>query len=55
MKLDLDFYVDDLDNYASNWLDAHPERLFVLKNNKFVYIGGKGPDNYSINELKEFL
>lgn len=32
-----------MDNNAEKEYESWPERLFVLKNNKFVYVGGFGP------------
>ena len=46
---------DKMENRLSLLFAAHPERLVVLKGDQVVFIGGKGPFDYSINDLEDFL
>jgi len=46
---------DTIDNRMSELFAAHPERLVVLKGEQVVFIGGKGPFDYSISDLQSFL
>ena len=46
---------DTMDNRMSKLFAAHPERLVVLKGDRVIFIGGKGPFDYSIDELESFL
>jgi len=48
-------FVDQMDNRLSTLFQAHPERLAVIKDGKVSWIGGKGPFDYSIEKLREFL
>jgi len=40
--------VDLMDNAASRAFGALPERLAILKNGKLEFVGGAGPDGYSV-------
>eukprot|EP01133_Synstelium_polycarpum_P012155 gene12155-14223_t len=49
------FLVDLMDDNFNAGYDAVPERLFVIENNKFSYVGGCGPFQFLPEELKEYL
>ncbi|EFA74534.1 thyroxine 5'-deiodinase [Heterostelium album PN500] len=49
------YLVDLIDNGFNAKYDAIPERLFVLENKKFSYVGGPGPFKFIPEELKEYL
>ena len=41
-------YVDGIENQASVGYRSVPERLFVVLNGKFIYVGGPGPFGYDL-------
>ena len=47
--------VDTLANTASLTYGALPERLVVLRKGVVEFIGGKGPEAYSIDEARDAL
>ena len=47
--------VDQMTNRLSRMFAAHPERLAVLLDGKIIFIGGKGPFNYSVSDIENFL
>ena len=47
--------VDTLSNEASLTYGALPERLVVIEKGVVRFIGGKGPEEYSINEARVAL
>ena len=47
--------VDLMDNRASFTFGALPERLVVLREGRVEWIGGKGPEEYSVAEMTEAL
>jgi len=49
------FLVDLMDNNFNVGFDAVPERLYVIENNKFSYIGGPGPFHFIPEELVNYL
>ena len=51
----LPLYVDLLENAASYAFGALPERLVVLHRGRVAFIGGKGPEEYSVDQLEAFL
>ena len=48
-------YADLFDNAASLAYGAHPERLYVLLDDKVAYQGGMGPFFYDLEELTDWL
>ncbi len=48
-------YLDGLDNAACSGYAALPERLFVLLDGVLVYVGGYGPDDYKLQEVRRWL
>jgi hypothetical protein len=48
-------YVDGIDNRASLAFGALPERLVILLNGQVKFIGGKGPEEYSVMECRRAL
>jgi len=46
---------DVMTNESSNAYAAMPERLYVVHNNKVVFVGGTGPHDYSVGEVRDFL
>lgn len=50
------YFVDELNDGAMKAYVSWPERVFVIGcDGRFEYIGGYGPEDYSILDLKEFL
>lgn len=47
--------VDTMDNSSNAAYGAYFERLYVIKDEKVVYQGGRGPDGYRISELRNWL
>eukprot|EP00040_Diaphanoeca_grandis_P006419 m.37389 g.37389 ORF g.37389 m.37389 type:complete len:94 (-) comp17649_c0_seq3:59-340(-) len=43
-------YVDTMDNTASLSFGALPERLVIILDGRIEFIGGKGPEEYSLDE-----
>jgi len=48
-------FVDKMEGGISSLFAAHPERLAVLLDGEVKFIGGKGPFDYSIDALRQFL
>ena len=51
----LPLVVDSMSNAASMAYGALPERLVILKDGVVAFIGGKGPETYSISEARAAL
>lgn len=51
----LQIAVDTLENVASNAYGALPERLVILQGGSVRFIGGRGPDEYSIDKARKAL
>ena len=56
----LPLFIDRMDNAASDFFGALPERLVIVRGNHTIaWIGGKGPEEYSVDDcaaaLKEIL
>lgn len=49
------FAVDLMANSADLDYDAHPERLYVVRDGKVAFAGGPGPFEYSIEAVSSFL
>ncbi|KAK3516234.1 hypothetical protein QTP70_006384 [Hemibagrus guttatus] len=47
--------VDTMDNSSNRAYGAYFERLYVIKDEKVVYQGGRGPEGYRISELRDWL
>ncbi|KAI5090685.1 type IIIb iodothyronine deiodinase, partial [Silurus meridionalis] len=47
--------VDTMDNSSNTAYGAYFERLYVVKDQKVVYQGGRGPEGYRISELRNWL
>ena len=52
---DLPLVVDTLSNAASLAYGALPERIVIIKGGIVRFIGGKGPEQYSIDAAREAL
>lgn len=46
---------DTMDNSSNAAYGAYFERLYVVKDQKVVYQGGRGPEGYRISELRNWL
>ncbi|GCB76738.1 hypothetical protein scyTo_0019188 [Scyliorhinus torazame] len=46
---------DAMDNSSNSAYGAYFERLYVVRNQKVVYQGGRGPEGYKISELRLWL
>lgn len=51
----LPLVVDTLANTASYTYGALPERLVILRHGTVQFIGGKGPEDYSVDEARTAL
>ena len=51
----LEVLVDSMDNYASHFFGALPERLAIVYRGKLSFLGGRGPEDYSIQHCREAL
>lgn len=51
MPIVMDTMANDLDKAYS----ALPERLYVIKNGKVIYVGGMGPFDYKPQDLKKWI
>lgn len=47
--------VDTMENTSNAAYGAYFERLYILKDEKVVFQGGRGPEGYRISELKNWL
>lgn len=47
--------VDTMANEANSAYGAWPERLLIIQEGKLVYVGGTGPYNYSLPEVRSWL
>jgi len=47
--------VDEMNNNANISYAAIPERLYIILNGMVVYKGGKGPNDYRVSEVVEWL
>lgn len=47
--------VDNMDNSANAAYGAYFERLYILRDERVVYQGGRGPEGYRISELRSWL
>jgi len=51
----LDMWLDQIDNSAAILYTAEPERLFIIKDNSIVFVGGIGPDDYDPWKVEDWL
>ena len=47
--------VDFMEDQANNNYGALPERLYIILDGKFEYIGDPGPKGYKVNEVDDWL
>ncbi|KAA0708184.1 Thyroxine 5-deiodinase [Triplophysa tibetana] len=47
--------VDTMDNSSNSAYGAYFERLYILKEQRVVYQGGRGPEGYRLSELRDWL
>uniref|UniRef100_A0AAY4BBF7 Iodothyronine deiodinase n=2 Tax=Denticeps clupeoides TaxID=299321 RepID=A0AAY4BBF7_9TELE len=47
--------VDGMENPSNAAYGAYFERLYIVKDEKVVYQGGRGPEGYRISELRSWL
>ncbi|CAG01826.1 unnamed protein product, partial [Tetraodon nigroviridis] len=47
--------VDNMDNSSNAAYGAYFERLYILRDERVVYQGGRGPEGYRISELRTWL
>lgn len=48
-------FVDTMSDTTQFAYAALPERLYVIDEDKIAYVGGLGPDGYSLDELRRWL
>lgn len=46
---------DSFDNQTNDRFEAWPERLFIVEKGVVVYVGGYGPFDYKLAEVKDWL
>ena len=44
-----------MEDQANNNYGALPERLYIILDGKFEYIGDPGPSGYKVNEVDDWL
>uniref|UniRef100_A0A673VZ36 Iodothyronine deiodinase n=2 Tax=Salmo trutta TaxID=8032 RepID=A0A673VZ36_SALTR len=47
--------VDNMDNSSNAAYGAYFERLYILRDERVVYQGARGPEGYRISELRNWL
>lgn len=47
--------VDNMDNSSTAAYGAYFERLYIVRDERVVYQGGRGPEGYRISELRSWL
>jgi len=47
--------IDSINNTANKAYLAEPERLYVVKDNRIVYVGGFGPFYYNPHDAEDFI
>jgi len=47
--------IDTMDNASNAAYGAYFERLYILRDARVVYQGGRGPEGYRISELRHWL
>jgi len=47
--------VDNMDNSSNAAYGAYFERIYVVRDERVVYQGGRGPEGYRISELTDWL
>lgn len=55
LSFPLRIVIDQMDNQLSELFAAFPERLVVVTDGIVKFIGGKGPHDYSLDDLEQFL
>lgn len=48
-------FVDGMQNTVSKSFGALPERLTIIVNGEMKFLGGKGPEDYSVDECQKAL
>jgi len=54
-EFEMPIFVDTISNEASLMFGALPERLAIVVDGKVKFIGGKGPEDYSLADLTTAL
>lgn len=56
LKLNLPVLLDQIDDRVNKAYSAAPDRLYLIgKDGKLAYIGGRGPQGFKPNELKQAM
>ena len=55
MDITCPILIDTINNQACQLYASLPERLYIFHKDTIVYIGGKGPDDYRLNEVRDWL
>lgn len=54
--LQMPLLVDPIENPAGQAFSAWPERIYIIDpSGKIIYKGGMGPDDFDVEEAREFL
>jgi len=51
----IDLWLDQMDNSAALLYKAEPERLYIIREEKIVYVGGPGPFEYDPWQVEKWL
>lgn len=54
-KFPIEVVCDSFDNEVLSYFESWPERLYIIQYGFIVYQGGKGPFDYKLAEVKDWL
>mmetsp|Transcript_29638 Transcript_29638/g.40728 ORF Transcript_29638/g.40728 Transcript_29638/m.40728 type:complete len:141 (-) Transcript_29638:793-1215(-) len=54
-KFPIEVVCDSFENEVWSYFECWPERLYIIQYGHIVYQGGKGPFNYKLAEVKDWL
>lgn len=55
LNFPIEVVCDSFDNQVYTYYDCSPERLYIIQDGTVVYQGGKGPFDYKLAEVKDWL
>lgn len=55
LKIPFEVVCDSMNNDVYECYDSFPERLFIIEKGIVVYVGGYGPFDYNLTEVKDWL
>lgn len=54
-KQQFELWLDTMENKGAILFRAEPERLFIIRGKKVVFVGGKGPQDYDPWKVEKWL